>query len=52
VVDVRLDRALADVQLGGDLGVGPAAADEREHLALAAGQRVQIRVRPGRRSRD
>ena len=39
VVDVRLDRALADEQLGGDLAVGLAQADEREHLEFAASQR-------------
>src|SRR5215475_15459189 len=37
VVDMRLDRSLTDEQLGRDLGVRLAAADEREHLAFAAG---------------
>jgi hypothetical protein len=40
VVDVGLDRAFADEKLGGDLAVGPAAADAREHVKLTAGQRA------------
>ena len=32
---VALDGPLADVQGGGDLGIGPAAQDVREHVALA-----------------
>jgi hypothetical protein len=34
VVDVRLDCSLADEQLGGDLAVGPAVADEHQHLTI------------------
>jgi hypothetical protein len=45
VVDVRLDRSLADEQLGGDLAVGPAVADEHQNLTLTAGQGAQ--ARPG-----
>ena len=48
VVDVRLDRALADEQLGGDLAVGLAPADQRQHLELTAGERVQVGVPAGR----
>ena len=46
VVDVRLHRPLADEELGGDLGVRLALPDEREHLALAAGQRIEARRLP------
>ncbi|MEV0298673.1 hypothetical protein [Nocardia sp. NPDC050710] len=35
-----LDRAQADEELGGDLGVGPAPGHQREHLLLALGKRV------------
>src|SRR5437868_3826610 len=40
VADVGLDRLLGHAELEGDRLVGPAAGDEREHLALASGQRV------------
>jgi len=46
VVDVRFDRALADEQLGGDLGVRHPEADERKHLALAGGQLVYSGIPP------
>jgi hypothetical protein len=54
VVDVRLDRSLADEQLSGDLAVSPAVADEHQNLTLTAGQGAQARpggfcVRAGRR---
>jgi hypothetical protein len=42
VIDVRLDRALADEELGGDLAVGLALADEREDLKLAARKTVRM----------
>ena len=38
VPDVRLDRALGDHELRGDLGVGPAADHQVEDLPLPAGQ--------------
>src|SRR3954464_14121228 len=37
VLDVRLHRRGLDRQLIGDLGVGQAAGDQLEHLALARG---------------
>src|ERR1700677_5300216 len=37
VVDMGLDRAFANIQSGGDLGVGLALADEGQHLPLAGG---------------
>ena len=51
---MRLDRSLADEQLGGDLAVGPAVADEDQHLTFTAGQGVQAGPggsAPGRRRR-
>ena len=53
VVDVRLDRALADKQLGGDLGVGHPEADQRQHLTLPGGQLTNssIPASPLRRGR-
>ena len=47
VVDVGLDRPLADEQSGGDLGVRLALSDEREDLALAAGERCRGLASPG-----
>src|SRR5215211_994905 len=41
--DVGLDGRLADVQLMGDLGVGPAPGDQLQHLPLPVGQAVQVR---------
>src|SRR2546422_11421885 len=42
---VRLDRALADAELGGDVLVGEPAHGEIEDLALALGEPAQRRVR-------
>ncbi len=36
--DVCLHRGLGKEQLGGDLGVGPAAADQPQYLNLASGE--------------
>src|SRR3954470_10295929 len=41
VADVGLDRLLGHAELEGDRLVGPAAGDQREHLALAGGERVE-----------
>src|SRR5476649_1432351 len=48
--DVGFDRALADEQLGGQLGVALTARQHRQHLALALRQGVQPRaeLRPDR----
>lgn len=43
VVHVRLDGPLTEHQLVGDLGVGQAATDQGEDLALACGQDLQGR---------
>ena len=49
--DVRLDRRLADHQIGGDLCVAHPAGDAFEHLALAAGQCLELgRLTARRRS--
>src|SRR5260370_22938784 len=42
--DVRLDRRLGHVQRGGDLGVRLALGHRHDDLALAFGQRGQLRV--------
>ena len=48
VGDVGLDRRVADEQLLADLGVGEAAGDQAEHVALARGQLVErLRRRRG-----
>ena len=39
--DVGLHGRLAEVELGGDLRVGHAATDQRQHVALALGQGVE-----------
>src|SRR5262249_61748117 len=39
--DVRFDRALAEVRPLGDLRIGQAAGDQREHLALARGEHFE-----------
>ena len=47
--DVALDRALAEVQLGGDFGVRRASSDELEHLDLTLRQALELsRSRPCR----
>src|SRR5215510_9425124 len=38
---VGLDRRLLDEQVGGDLGIGQAARDEFQHVALAWGEQPQ-----------
>jgi hypothetical protein len=40
---VGLDGALADDELGGDLGVGVTADDEAEDLAFSVGEPVEFR---------
>ena len=40
VADMGVDRALGDDQLAGDLARGQALGEQREDLALAAGQQV------------
>src|SRR5215475_9673818 len=47
VVDVRLDRSLADEQVGRDLGVALALPDERQHFTLPGGQVIEIDVASG-----
>src|SRR3989442_10695134 len=48
VADVALHRGLAHEQLGRDLGVAGAAADEAEDVELASGQLLDARRRFGR----
>ena len=52
VAQVRLDRLLAEEQLGGDLGIGFAVDDEPRDLELACGQRFEpvASVLPGARA--
>jgi hypothetical protein len=41
VIDVALHRSLAEHEVGGNLGVGHALPDEREHLALTRGEDIE-----------
>src|SRR5438094_4869152 len=52
--DVGLDRAFADEQLRGQLGVALPAREHRQHLALALREGVQPRteLRPDRLARE
>src|SRR3954452_11323562 len=47
VAEVGLDRALAEHQLGGDLGVAEPRSDEGEHLAFTLGEYVELGSRLG-----
>src|SRR5580693_3636 len=47
-VQVRADRAYADVQLFGDLRIGVPAGDQGEQLSFPGAERIQARCR-GRR---
>ena len=49
---VRLDRAHAEVELSGDLGVGVAEGDQAQDLELALGQVVRWAGRLRRGGRD
>ena len=40
LVHVRFDRALGDLELGGNLAVGLALGKQQQDLELAAGQRL------------
>jgi hypothetical protein len=48
VGDVGLDRALAQVEVGGELGVALAGGQQAEHFELAFGQVIEPVVSPGR----